>query len=276
MVPLFGGTGFFISYPAPSHLPNLQFSYLVTARHVVDGLGGPFVIGVNDASGTLDLCDVDEAVWHYHWDDNVDIAVIPMGLAEADRKPFPYEGFADHEDSALFPRFGIGDLVYVVGLYRLFPGKARMFPIVHTGHVAMVPNEDIPARNRVTGNISNTRGYLIEAQTLEGLSGSPVFVRYTNPTGISSGIGRVVAYTESVYLLGVWQGAWDGIAGDILSEQIGSGFRVPVGMGITIPARRITEILGSRALLEQREILTAQYEANAAASMDAPSSFSVG
>ena len=72
VVPRFGGTGFFVSYPAPSHLPNLQFSYLVTARHVVDGLGGPFVIGVNDVSGTLELSDVDDAAWHYHWDDNVD------------------------------------------------------------------------------------------------------------------------------------------------------------------------------------------------------------
>jgi hypothetical protein len=38
--------------------------------------------------------------------------------------------------------------------------------------------------DRLTKTLTKMRGYLIEAQTLEGLSGSPVFVRYTNPTGI--------------------------------------------------------------------------------------------
>jgi Trypsin-like peptidase domain len=271
IVPQFAGTGFFVSYPAPTYLPALRISYLVTARHVAEGLVGPFVIGVNNSSGALELCDVDEAVWQYHWDTSIDVAVVPMEITDADWQPFPYEAFADHENSALFSRFGVGDSVYVVGLYRLFPGKNKIFPIVHTGHVAMIPNEDIPVRNRTTGKISGTRGYLIEAQTLEGLSGSPVFVRYTNPTGIGSAIGRVVAYSDSIYLLGIWQSAWDGIAGDILSEQMGRDCRVPAGMGVAIPARRITEILESKNLREQREALIEQYEANAAATTGSPS-----
>jgi hypothetical protein len=209
---------------------------------------------VNDSSGALDLCDVDEAAWYYHPNQDIDIAVMQIGIAGADWQPFPYEGFADHEQSALFSRFGVGDLVYIVGLYRLLPGRAKMSPIVHTGHVAMTPGEDIPIYNTTTKKTINTRGYLVEAQTLEGLSGSPVFVRYTNPTGMSSGVGRVVAYTDSVFLLGVWQGAWDGIPGDILSEEIGSNNRrVPVGMGITIPSRRITEVLELPELKERRQ-----------------------
>jgi hypothetical protein len=242
----------------------------VTARHVANALVGPFIIGINDSSGKLDLCDLDAATWHCHQDSDVDVAVLPAVLESADWQPFPFEGFADHENSALFSRFGVGDLVYIVGLYRLFPGKERISPVVHTGHVAMTPDEEIPVLSP-TGRVIPARGYLIEAQTLKGLSGSPVFVRYTNPTGISSGIGRVVAYSDSVYLLGLWHGAWDGTAAGVLSEELGRGVRVPVGMGLTIPAKRIAEVLESPDLQQQRESEVKRLAASMAATMDSPS-----
>jgi hypothetical protein len=263
----FGGTGFFVTYPgAPDH-PTLRISYLVTARHVAEELVGPFVVGLNNSLGDLQLCDVDAAVWSYHPDPEVDVAVTPMGFVEgADWKQLPFEWFADNEDSSLFSRFGVGDLVYIVGLYRLFPGRVKISPVVHTGHVAMAPDEEIPVRNRRTGKIAGSRGYLIEAQTLEGLSGSPVFVRYTNPTAMSSGIGRVVAYTDTVYLLGLWQGAWDGMAEDTLAAEFGrSEMRVPVGMGITIPARRILEVLELPSLkIGREEVVKRHFAATAA------------
>jgi hypothetical protein len=127
IVPLFAGTGFFVSYPAPSHLPSLRFSYLVTARHVAEALVGPFVIGINNSSGELEICDIDQAMWQYHWDHSIDVAVVEINVTEVDWQPFPFESFADHENSALFSRFGVGDLVYIVGLYRLFPGKTTIF-----------------------------------------------------------------------------------------------------------------------------------------------------
>src|SRR5437016_5630571 len=110
-VPRFGGTGFFVSYPAPDCL-DLRFPYLVTAAHVADRLAGPFVVGANEASGKFDLCDVDRAAWYRHPDPNVDVSLTQLGLGGADWQPFPFEAFADHDDSALFSRFGIGDLVY--------------------------------------------------------------------------------------------------------------------------------------------------------------------
>jgi hypothetical protein len=268
-VPVFGGTGFFIYYPAAPDRPNVQFPYLVTAGHVAEALAGPFVVGINNAEGSLELLDVDEARWVYHLDyPSVDLAVIPMGVSGADWAPFPYEGFADHENSALFSRFGIGDLVYIVGLYRLFPGSVKMSPVVHTGHVAMTPDEELPVMNRTSRTLTKMRGYLIEAQTLEGLSGSPVFVRYTNPSAISSGVGRVAAYTDSVFLLGIWQGAFEGIADDTLGQQVGRGARVPVGMGITIPARRITEILQLPELVQERANWVRQQTEISAATTD--------
>jgi S1-C subfamily serine protease len=267
-VPRFGGTGFFVSHPAPKQPDRFSFTYLVTARHVAESLGGHFVIGVNDTTTKkTDLVPVDCPTWSVHPDDNVDIAVLRIQLIGAEYLPLPIATFADNDENAYFDKFGIGDLVYLVGLYRLFPGTERISPIVHTGHVAMTPDDPIPVRSRKTGQEVATHGYLIEAQTLEGLSGAPVLVRYTNPTGMRTGTGGVVGYSDSVFLLGVWQGAWDGVAGDTLSQQTGrQGARVPVGMGIVIPAKRIREVLALDEIKEERDRLTDAYLENEAMS----------
>jgi hypothetical protein len=265
----FGGTGFFVAFPAAPDPSSARFPYLVTAGHVAKALSGPFVIGINNTDGSLDPFDVDEGRWVYHPDyPSVDLAVLRLGLSGTDHAHIPYEWFADNEGNALLSRFGTGDLVYIVGLYRLFPGSAKISPIVHTGHVGMAPDEEIPVMDRLTKTLTKMRGYLIEAQTLEGLSGSPVFVRYTNPTGISSGLGRVVGYIDNGFLLGVWQGAWEGVADDFLGEQVGQGARVPVGMGITIPARRITEILQLPEFAQERSDWIKQQQELVAATTD--------
>ena len=98
----------------------------------------------------------------------------------------------------------------------------------------MAPDDEIPVTNPKTGQVVKTRGYLIEAQTLQGLSGSPVFIRYTNVSGISSGMRRVVGYSNIVHLLRVWQGAWDGMSADILTEKLGRERRVPVGIPVQL------------------------------------------
>jgi hypothetical protein len=224
------------------------------------------VLSFNGHDGNSYAIDVDEANWSFHPDDNVDVAIVKLNIDDNRWLTFACEMFADNEDSALFSKFGPGDLVYIVGLYRLFPGAAKISPVVHTGHVAMTPDEEIPIKDTTTGQVVSTRGYLIEAQTLEGLSGSPVFVRYTNATGVH--YDRIMAYTERVYLVGLWQGAWDAIAGNILTEEIGQGRRVPVGMGITVPARRIMETLKIPELEQQRSDWIEQYRNKGAATMD--------
>ncbi len=242
--PIFQGTAFFITHE--------NFTYLVTARHVAEVLAGPFMIAYNDANGNIVKDDVDAAAWCYHEDESVEVAVTPATLTNAEWRAYPSTAFVSPRPNVPNPLSGPGDLVYIVGLYRLFPGQDKILPIVHTGHIAMLPDEPIPAWNRIKKKTSMVRGYLIEAQTLEGLSGSPVFMRYTTPTEIFTAHGRVAAYTDHVFLLGLWNGAWEGKAGQILAEQVGGELRVPVGMGITIPSRYILEILNSPTLSEAR------------------------
>ncbi len=211
--------------------------------------------------------DVDSVEWHYPADENVDVAVTPVSLGDADISPL-WSGYFALLGNLQNPNFGTGDLVYIVGLYRLFPGRAKILPIVHIGHVAMMPDEEIPMKNRITGKVVNVRGYLVEAQTLDGLSGSPVFVRYTNPTSLATGRGPVSGYSGFVTLLGLWAGSWDA-PGETLRAHLGKDAKVPVGMGIMMPVERISEVLDSDALRKQREQHRAKAAEANAASQDA-------
>ena len=73
----------------------------------------------------------------------------------------------------------VDDLCYTVGLWRVLEGKERNLPIVHTGHLARLAGEErIPIKDpRQPDGVVLAHGYLVEAQTLSGLSGAPVFIR---------------------------------------------------------------------------------------------------
>ena len=56
-------------------------------------------------------------------------------------------------------------------------------------------------------------------------------------------------------LLGLWQASWDGEASCELAsdKNLGMGQRVPVGMGVVVPASRIAETLNQSELVKQRQ-----------------------
>lgn len=76
---------------------------------------------------------------------------------------------------------GVGNFTYTIGLFRLLSGEKRNLPVCHFGTIAMLPGDErIPVtdwtdpdgRRRIL-----VEGYLVKSQSLNGLSGSPVFVR---------------------------------------------------------------------------------------------------
>ena len=57
-------------------------------------------------------------------------------------------------------------------------------------------------------------------------------------------------------MLGIYVGAWDGAPGEILSRErdFKGGIRVPVGMGIVVPAQKIIELIrGDSGLMAYRK-----------------------
>jgi hypothetical protein len=254
------GTGFFLMHDT--------VPYLVTARHIAEQFGDdPFYFRVNDMSGEAADCYVDpleaaklDVQWFFHDDPNVDVAVMPLGIdmrkGEAD---FVVLSTAESIGCEGAPSIDTGDLCQVIGLFSLHPGKERMTPVIHTGHIAMMPDprEPIPTEDwRGSDSTVDVEGYLIEISNMQGLSGSPVMIRPTMGLNMPSGETAWVG-AGRVYLLGVWQGSWEG------RSAIGgaAGKRVPVGMGIVTPIEKLMEVFNSPACRANRELWRGSFRA---------------
>jgi len=266
------GTGFLVQHRDG----DFRFCYLVTAKHVARNLEtGGVLLRANTKDGGAQRIMIDEARWRYHDDSTVDVAVTPFRLPEYfDCLYFDSSYFLTQEKKES-KNIGVGDLAQIVGLFRLVSGEQRNLPIVHNGHISLFPDDEkIPIRDRTTNEIVMTECYLVEAQTLEGLSGSPVFARRSFRVGVKEprdGSELKAWVHGSVWLLGLWQGAWDARPGDLLAKDKGlSGqVRVPVGMGIVVPAFKIKDVLESEELREQRRKALEARHADRAAELDA-------
>lgn len=256
------GTGFFIEMPFGR--------YIVTAGHVADlfkntpndSETGPFGIRLNDKNGYGRIERIDSARFHYHPHyPAIDVAIMefePPPWAEAAVVPtdvFLSDLKMESKD------IGTGDLAYVVGLFWLLSGKQRNLPIVHTGHVAGFPEgEVIPIKGSAP-----ILGYLVEANAIEGASGSPVFVRRTligEAKQIKDGATVNTWNHGAAFLLGLWVGAWNERA-----EIGGIDKEIPRGIGIVTPATCILEVLDMPELRSRRDQRRTQKDQSRAAKL---------
>ena len=173
----YGGTAFAVVHKEDGY----GFGYLVTARHVAEQVvpNGEIVVRVNTPDKKSQDIPIDEIKWSYHPDPTVDVAVTGPKLSRPDFD-IAYYNLADLvvPSSSEF-RVQCGDPICIVGLFHWHVGATRNKPIVHSGTIAMLPDETekIPLKNRTTGKRQDVVAYLVEAQTFDGLSGAPVFHR---------------------------------------------------------------------------------------------------
>jgi hypothetical protein len=250
----YGGTGFLVGY-AEEDRPNLPFPYLVTARHVAELLAkhddtGFYIRANLKGSGSVNM-HIQKANWQFHPDSSVDLAALRFSSPDVARLQTLTVSLLDKNivDYTAEPKFvRPGDELSLVGLFRLHAGSQRNLPLVHSGNVALLPDpsELVPIRNRVTGEVVESEVYLIEAQTLDGLSGSPVFMHLMVPlVQLAKFEGERLRGYAGTMLLGVYTGSWDGEPGVILAadRNLHGGKRVPIGMGTAVPAKRIMELI---------------------------------
>jgi hypothetical protein len=252
----FIGTAFFVAIP--SSTPGRAYVYLVTARHVAEKLElaykdleryseqlaleckDCFILRINTTNGKSEFLKSKGRRWFTHpTDGSVDVAVLPWAppLKEYDFKCVSIDSFLSDETMQK-EAIGIGDEVFITGLFAHVSGSNRNLPIVRMGNIAMVPDEAIPTES---GNIE---AYLVEAKSIGGLSGSPAFVRKTVPLGIGG-----------FYLLGLMHGHWEiptGRKNDLLMSDDLFG-KVNMGIAIVVPAKKILEVLNSPELAKMRE-----------------------
>jgi hypothetical protein len=266
------GTGFLLGYD--------DCRYLVTAKHVIMPLAdAPYIVRINKTDGLSDNINVDEGElgWFSHPDRNVDLAIAPFQFdlkgASFDVK---YIGAPMPEWIQEQNTFQCGDFCYTVGLFQFMAGKNRNVPVVHSGNLALLPSDEkIPVRDweKSGKGIRYVEGYLVQSESIQGLSGAPVFGRHIIEFNFERAITPdrdVVALlmNQDLGLLGVWQGAWDAPPDEVRAISVGSEVRVPVGMGIVIPASKLAEILEMDTMKKQREKVKKEQDQASAASLD--------
>ncbi|HEY5722241.1 MAG TPA: hypothetical protein VIT45_07950 [Allosphingosinicella sp.] len=260
----------FVSRGTAFLLHHDEASYLVTAQHVAGKLGdAPFEIRINSKGGEAITItwDSEQDVhgwfpWFTHEDPTVDLAIMPFNI-DLKTPGFDYlylsSEMALDEKWAKSEDIGCGMFCYAVGLFHLMQGQKRNLPVVHTGHVALMPSKDelIPVRDwKNPADIVQVEGYLVEITNLAGLSGAPVFIRpeaeiHKIPFDRDGMMRDVVMPQATLFLLGVWQGSWTGPPDPAMAGR--TKLTVPVGMGIVVPAERLSELLDAPEVVAARD-----------------------
>ena len=253
------GTGFFVSIPFEDpHFVTSRFYYFVTAKHVAQELANsPIFFLVNSKKGAvIHMEEVYDSHWWHHPDPSVDVAVVLVGRQrEADIIPVGIGQFATQERMESLD-IGIGDEVFCTGLFSFAPGVGKNMPVVRTGNIAMLPEEQLQTENGFADV------YFVESRSIGGLSGSPVFARRTVRTGSvkrdDGTLSPVFGNGPGDTLLGMMQGHWDIRESDMnkggwVDHDPKKG--VNMGFGIVVPAIKIKEVLYREELVQQRKEL---------------------
>jgi hypothetical protein len=196
------GTAFFLQMGRRSRSEQ-TFLYLVTSRKNVLAAqqeGKVLWLRINNHQNTPVYFSLQGRRWHFPNDPEVDAAVLLCpGFQNFRYQGIPYENCATDEDQRSLG-IGIGDELFVVGLFANQLGSQKNLAIIRDGIIAAMPEE--PLYNRQTGLPYSA--YLTETRSTGGLSGCPVFVCVYHGGDISKLTGKI-----RVRLLGLVRGHWD-------------------------------------------------------------------
>lgn len=254
------GTAFFVVRPAGD---GNTLSYLVTARHVIEGvkdLGLEHVyVRMNTKDGSLGYASTSISQWIFPKDSTIDLALCPAGLpSQFNHKLLHTSLFAD--DLYLKTNeVNVGDEVVVTGLFKHHHGDNANIPIVRVGNIAAMPIEPVQTKD------CRREAYLIECRSIGGLSGSPVFTNL----GYHRYIGGVLKTWDgkpSHSLIGVIQGHYDtyesGI--DLAVDDTGKEARVNSGIAIVTPVSKLISFFEEDTVVAMDNQRISQMSANAA------------
>ena len=241
------GTGFFVSLK-DSRLPDTEFEYLVTNRHVAmcwDNNRNPLPvqsvsIRVNRRDGRSEEVPFPGNLsWILPADGSVDLAIFAGGP-----DPNVYEwrsvGEPQFATDDVFKKESISEGLKVIfsGFFYQVPGLDHMEPIVREGVVAMIPDGDLDTTTGKRGKI-----YLAEVHAFHGNSGSPVFVDVRR-----NGIGY------DWRLLGVVSGGYsEGENHSLIVESPLESKPGNSGIAMVVPATELKKLLDDPRVVALRD-----------------------
>jgi hypothetical protein len=234
------GTAFFLSRPVEG--TDRLAVYCVTANHILERIkansGDKVLLRLNITGGCAQWVASDLADWVTHPDDQVDVATLrfPMN-SSMDHLSLPLT-MVVNERRIKDESIGIGDEVFLVGLFSQHHGTERNIPLLRVGNIAAMPEE------RILSGKSKMDAYLIEARSIGGLSGSPVFV-HLGVTRLMDGQVKF-ANMPMFYLLGLMHGHWDRPDSELDAIDEDSSCKkekVNMGIAIVVPVDKILEVL---------------------------------
>lgn len=245
------GTGFFFAEPSSVDKDRV-YPYVVTARHVIEAVQertteDKVLLRLNTRDGGTEIISSDVSQWRFHPSEaTADVAVIQWA---PDEKKFDYQTIPASmlitDDIAKQHSIGPGDEVFFPGLFVNHYGKKRNLPIIRIGDIAAMAEE--PVSTKDYGDID---AHLVEARSIGGLSGSPVFVHLV----VGRGEQIVLGARPSFYLLGLMHGHYDSplTDKDANVDDSEQAERVNMGIAIVVPSGKIRELIDQVDFLAAR------------------------
>lgn len=239
------GSGFYLGETGDETRAGKVF--LVTAKHVIDHIRA---LGLTETYIRYNTTDRkakwamvrSEVPWFGHpTDPTIDVVVLHTSVPpEWDHLVLPLS-MAITEESIRAQSIGLGDEVFIVGLFSNHYGKQRNIPIVRVGNLAAMVEEKVQAKG--FGLID---AYLIEARSIGGLSGSPVFVNLGLVRSIN-GEMKFATGKPILYLLGLVHGHYDvaepSHAGAPAETDALTSDNVNTGIAIIVPISKVKEVI---------------------------------
>jgi hypothetical protein len=238
-------------------LGGKRFDHFVTAEHVISGMQTKGydepLIRLNLTSGEAQTVPTSYNYWMFHPEPgSTDVAVAPANL---DRSIFQFThtpiDVAATDEILNEQKIGVGDEIFICGLFRHHAGNRRNIPIIRTGNIAAMPEE--PVWTKYCGNME---AFLIEARSIGGLSGSPVSVHLPPIRQVEGDVQVREEGSHAYYLLGLVHGHFDikNLNEDAVVDDAGAG-GINTGIGVVVPAQKIVETIMQEELATKRQAI---------------------
>jgi hypothetical protein len=240
---VFVGSGFFIGRKIVGEIANEIF--LITAKHVIKkikdfGLDQVF-LRVNLKDGTSGWYPTKLSEWKTHPNDpTIDIAFLKCGIPHYfDHAAISHPLFAN-EKIFLAYEVGLGEEVFITGLFSHHIGEERNIPIVRIGNLATLIEKNIATQ------LGPMEAILIEARSIGGLSGSPVFlslgiIRYVKGKFMQGNSGPIFFLLGSIH--GHFKSSQDQMTSSDAQGNQSQASALNVGIAIVVPIQKILETI---------------------------------